>query len=629
MRKNIILQIIVLVIAGIALAASFFRAPKLPLFHADAAWIAILLCGLPILKDAAEGLFTRFDIRADVLVTLALIASIIIGEDFAAGEVAFIMRVGSLLEDLTAARAREGIERLVRLTPRTARLLADGAERIIPADEARSGDLLRVLPGETVPADGKIVSGAAAVDEAVMTGEPLPVDKGPGDAVLSGTTVAEGFFDMRAENAGQDSAVWRLARLARSADAGKAKIVRLADRWATWIVVIALTAAALAWTLTGDVIRAVTILVVFCPCALVLATPAAVTAAIGNASRHHFLVREGDALERLAQTRRVVFDKTGTLTFGRPEVTAVESLVLPEAELYALAASVEARSEHPLARAVVRGFTQTGHAPAPEAEDFAMRPGRGVRARVGGREVLAGSLAFLAEMSVVPPEESAGSESSVQGASRIHLAVDGAYAGHISLADALRPDVGAVITGIRALGVKPTLLSGDREEAVRAAADRAGIAEALSRQLPEDKLAFIDALNKKGEYSCMIGDGINDAPALKAAHVGIAMGGVGSDIACDAADLVLVRDDLAELPHLLSLSRRMMRVIRANLCFSMSLNFAAIGLAAAGLLGPVSGALVHNAGSVFVIVNAAFLLTWKPQETETSPAAHESASAVS
>ena len=380
MRKNIILQIIVLVIAGIALAASFFRAPKLPLFHADVAWIAILLCGLPILKDAAEGLFTRFDIRADVLVTLALIASIIIGEDFAAGEVAFIMRVGSLLEDLTAARAREGIERLVRLTPRTARLLADGAERIIPADEARSGDLLRVLPGETVPADGKIVSGAAAVDEAVMTGEPLPVDKGPGDAVLSGTTVAEGFFDMRAENAGQDSAVWRLARLARSADAGKAKIVRLADRWATWIVVIALTAAALAWTLTGDVIRAVTILVVFCPCALVLATPAAVTAAIGNASRHHFLVREGDALERLAQTRRVVFDKTGTLTFGRPEVTAVESLVLPEAELYALAASVEARSEHPLARAVVRGFTQTGHAPAPEAEGRADAPrgaGRG------------------------------------------------------------------------------------------------------------------------------------------------------------------------------------------------------------------------------------------------------------
>ena len=308
-------QALALGISAVALILSFLEVVPGPV---DPAWLAVLLCGVPIIKEGAEGLFTRFDIKADVLVSMALLASVIIGEIFAAGEVAFIMQLGALLEERTVAKARAGIERLVHLTPRTARRLDGTAESIIPAEEVRVDDLLRVLPGETIPVDGIIVSGQTAIDQSVMTGESLPVDKGPGDAVSSGTVNQFGAFDMRAVKVGEDSSLQRMIRLVQSADAGKARIVSLADRWATWIVVTALTAAAGTWIVTDEVLRAVTILVVFCPCALVLATPTAIMAAIGNATRHGVLVKKGDALERLARVRVVAFDKTGTLTRGHP-----------------------------------------------------------------------------------------------------------------------------------------------------------------------------------------------------------------------------------------------------------------------------------------------------------------------
>ena len=291
-------DVALLVISGIAVVLSLLGVRPFPF---DMAWVAIVLCGVPIILEAVIGLVTAFDIKADVLVSLALIASVAIGEDFAAGEVAFIMQLGGLLEELTVARARAGIEKLVHLTPQTARVLRDGQEIVVPAEQVRVGDLLRVLPGESVPVDGVIVSGQTSINQAVMTGESLPVDKTVGDEVSSGTVNQFGAFEMRATKVGEDSSIQRMIRLVQSADAGKAKIVGLADRWATWIVVIALSAAALTWLVTGEIIRAVTILVVFCPCALVLATPTAIMAAIGNATKHGFLVREGDALERLAR----------------------------------------------------------------------------------------------------------------------------------------------------------------------------------------------------------------------------------------------------------------------------------------------------------------------------------------
>ena len=313
-------DVICLVLGGISLAISLFDLVPLPF---DAAWIAIILCGLPIILEAIIGLVTAFDIKADVLVSLALVASVLIGEDFAAGEVAFIMQLGALLEELTVSKARAGIEKLVHLTPQTARILTANGEKIIPAEQVAIGDRIRVLPGETIPVDGVILSGQTSINQAVMTGESLPVDKTVGDEVSSGTVNQFGAFEMEATKVGEDSSIQRMIRLVQSADAGKAKIVGLADRWATWIVVIALSAAALTWFFSGEIIRAVTILVVFCPCALVLATPTAIMAAIGNATKHGFLVREGDALERLSKVSKVTFDKTGTLTYGTPKVTAI------------------------------------------------------------------------------------------------------------------------------------------------------------------------------------------------------------------------------------------------------------------------------------------------------------------
>ena len=605
-------DVICLVLGGVSLLVSIFGlAPGLPF---DPAWVAIILCGVPIILEAVIGLVTAFDIKADVLVSMALIASVIIGEDFAAGEVAFIMQLGSLLEDLTVAKARAGIEKLVQLTPQTARRISGGAEEVIPAENVRVGDVLRVLPGETIPVDGVILTGVTSVNQAVMTGESLPVDKGPGDEVSSGTVNQFGSFDMRAAKVGEDSSIQRMIRLVQSADAGKAKIVGLADRWATWIVVTALVAAAGTWAVTGEIIRAVTILVVFCPCALVLATPTAIMAAIGNATKHGFLVREGDALERLATVRRVCFDKTGTLTTGHPRVAAVRSFDegLGEDGLYALAASVEARSEHPLGKAVVSGWCEAGGKLA-AAEDFAMLPGRGVSALIGSRRVLAGNIELLASEGAAPGAEmlSAAEEYRERGCTVIYIAVSGAAAGFIALSDMLRPGMADTISAVREAGAEPVLLTGDHRNAAETIARELGITEYKYECLPEDKLAWIDVSQRAGAPVCMIGDGINDAPALKMACTGIAMGGVGSDIAIEAADIALVNDEISELPHLLRLSRRMMRTIKLSLTFSMALNFAAIVLAMTGLLGPVVGALVHNAGSVLVIINSAFLLRWR------------------
>ncbi len=598
-----------LVIGGVSLILSLInsRVPFLPLPF-DISWVAIILCGVPIFLEALIGLITRFDIKADVLVSLALIASVCIHEDFAAGEVAFIMQLGGLLEDLTVAKARAGIEKLVHLTPQTARVLADGTEKIIPAEEVSVGDKIRVLPGETIPVDGVILSGQTSINQAVMTGESLPVDKTAGDAVSSGTVNQFGAFEMEATKIGEDSSIQRMIKLVQSADADKAKIVSLADRWATWIVVIALSAAALTWLFSGEIIRAVTILVVFCPCSLVLATPTAIMAAIGNATKHGFLVREGDALERLAEVNKITFDKTGTLTYGMPVVTAVRSVsAFSEDEIYFYAATVETLSEHPLGKAFVRCYGKG----VATVSAFHMEPGEGVTGQVEGKTVYAGNERLFDKMGISVLEATEAKRYIEQGSTVIYVAVEQVLAGYLVLSDTVREEASQMITRMKALGISPVLLTGDHENAASFIAGKLGIKEHKSNCLPEDKLDIIGTMQASGDVVCMIGDGINDALALKKANVGIAMGGVGSDIAVDAADIALVDDEIKELPHLLALSKRMMTTIKINLTFSMSLNFLAITLAITGLLGPVVGALVHNAGSVAVIINSALLLKWK------------------
>ena len=562
---------------------------KLPV---NLAWVAIILCGLPIIMEAIIGLTTEFDIKADVLVSLALIAAICIGEVFAAGEIAFIMQFGALLEDLTVEKARVGIEKLVKLTPKTARIIENGVERIIESDNVKTGDIIRVLPGESIPVDGIITSGQTSIDQSIMTGESLPVDKTVGDEVASGTINQFGVFEMKAIKVGEDSSIQRMIRLVQSADAGKSKIVGIADRWATWIVIIVLSAAVLTWIFTGEIIRAVTILVVFCPCALVLATPTAIMAAIGNATKHGFLVREGDALERLSKVDTIAFDKTGTLTTGKLTVKEYKSISndFTDEDIFSYAAACEALSEHPIGKAIVNSYKE-----------------------ITGKDVLKckNFLRLLNDNNITVENEEEFNRHINKGSTVIYIGIDSKFAGYIVLSDTLREENSQMISKLSGLGVAPVLLTGDNANAAGNIASALKISEHISECMPEDKLKFIDSREKEEKLVCMIGDGVNDAPALKRATVGIAMGGVGSDIAIEAADIALVDDDVKELPHLLSLSKKMMNTIKLNMSFSMGLNFIAIFLAITGVLNPIVGALVHNAGSILVIINSSLLLKWK------------------
>ena len=579
----------------------------------DVAWIAIVLCGVPILVGAFRGLVFEHDIKADVLVALALIASVATREYFAAGEVALIMQIGSLLEDYTSGKAREGIEKLIRLKPRTAHVLRGGQETELPADEIRRGDLIRVFAGETIPVDGVITEGSTAIDQSVMTGESIPVDKTVGDPVSSGTVNQYGVFLMTAEKESEDSTLQRMIRLAQEAEENKAPVVTLADRWATWLVAAAFACAVGAWLFTGEFMRAVTVLVVFCPCAFILATPTAVLAGIGNAARYGIIVRSGDALERLSRVRRAAFDKTGTVTEGRPRVAELRPLAegIGEKEVLRLAALAEQSSEHPLGKAIVEAYlARGGKLAAPES--FQAAAGRGVAAVADGAEIKVGKRDYMLASGVFPVPENGEAD----GGTEVFVARDGLLMGSVVLRDTVRPDAAAVMAKLKEAGIRPMLLTGDNAAAAARAAREADIDEVHADLLPEDKLAVIKSFAGGGEPVCMIGDGVNDALALAAADAGIAMGGIGSDIAIESADAVLVSDDIRRLPYLFSLMRKVMKKVKVNIAASLVINLTAVVLSALGVLTPVTGALWHNFGSVFVVVNAALLL--RERDTQTA-----------
>ncbi len=604
-------DIVLLMISAVGLAISMAGAYSLPI---DLAWIAIVLCGIPIILEATIGLVRDHDITADVLVALALIASVYIGEFFAAGEVAFIMQLGGLLEELTVSRAQAGLENLVKLSPRTARVIRGDEEVILNAADVMVGDIIRVNPGETIPVDGLIVEGQTSIDQSTLTGESLPVDKTVADEVYSGTLNQFGSFEMRATKRDADSSIQRMIRLVKSADAGKAKIVRLADRWAVWVVIIAITAAIATFLVAHEIIRAVTILVVFCPCALVLATPTAIMAAIGNVTKYGFLVRQGDALERLASVEKIAFDKTGTLTYGKPQVINVASFSseLTDIDLVGIAGSIEKKSEHPLGKAIYN-YLLKSQTTAKEVYDFEMIPGKGVKGTVMGTVYFLGNEALLKENRIVIEKDQ--SEEALKyidkGCTITWVGAGDRCIGYLALSDTIRDTAIGTIEKIKACAVTPVLLTGDNKNAALETGRSLGIDDIKYQCLPEDKMGYISDTIESGKRICMIGDGVNDAPALKQATVGIAMGAIGSDIAVDAADIVLVNDEIENLPHLIALSKHTMAIIKMNLTFSMTLNFVAIILAITGILNPVIGALVHNAGSVIVIVNSAFLLKWK------------------
>lgn len=602
------------VISAVSLVLSITGALK-SLLPFDIAWAAIILCGIPILVGAFKGVVFEHDIKADLLVSLALIAAAATGEFFAAGEVALIMQIGSLLEDYTSGKAREGIEKLIDMTPRTARVVRDGTTAEIPAEEVAEGDILSILAGETIPVDGTILTGETSIDQAVMTGESIPVDKKAGDTVSSGTVNQYGTFTMRADARSENSSLQRMVRLAKEAEENKAPIVTAADRWATWLVVLALACAVLTWIFTGNFLRAVTVLVVFCPCAFILATPTAVLAGIGNAAKYGIIVRSGDALERLSKIRRVAFDKTGTLTHGKPQAAAAVSISpqYSDADILRLAALTEQKSEHPLGKAILAAYGQVG-GKTEEVKDFRVIAGQGVSALAEGKRIIAGKEDLMHSLGIDVAEGlEACREELGKGSTIVYISADDALIGCIALRDTLREDAGETLEKLKAVGIAPMLLTGDNEQAARAIAETVGIHDVRANLLPEEKMKVIKEYAGGAEPICMIGDGVNDALALTGADAGIAMGGIGSDIAIESADAVLVSDEIKRLPYLFGLMQKVMKKVHVNIIASLIINLTAVVLSACGVLSPVTGALWHNCGSVFVVVNAALLLREKDQ----------------
>ena len=601
------------IIGGVLLVFSFVL-PRVDVsLPVDPAWGTVVISGIPLLYLAVWRIIYNpgiSKISSALLITIAMFAAIAIGDLFAAGEVAFIMAIGALLEDATTNRAKKGLKKLISLAPTQGRCIRNGKEEMIPAEKIMKGDLLRILPEETVPVDGVIVNGETSVDQSIMTGESLPVDKAVGDTVFCGTINRFGAIDIRATKVGEDSSLQKLIRMVQEAEDKKAPMARIADRVASWLVPIAMLVAVIAGIATQNIVRAVTVLVVFCPCALVLATPTAIMAAIGQATKYGVIIKSGEALEKMGKVDTIAFDKTGTLTYGKLEVSDVLSFSpeLSKDKLLYLAASAEAKSEHPLGKAIV-AYAKKRALPLSESAAFQMTSGKGISAEVDGYQLLCGNEKYLQEcgVSVTANADAALEKLRLQGKASILVAVNGQCVGVIALSDVLRPEAAAIVQKLAAMQTNTVLLTGDNQKTADYFAAQVGIREVYADLLPEDKVGNIAALQQRDRNVCMIGDGVNDAPALKTASVGVAMGSMGSDIAVEAADIALMSDDISKIPYLKRLSNATVKTIKLSITLSMCINFLAVTLSVLGLLNPTTGALVHNAGSCFVVLIAALL----------------------
>ena len=600
------------IIGGIFLIASFVF-PKVGMeILGNLAWVTILISGSPLVYAAVKKLIRNkgiSKISSALLISVAMIAAVLIDDLFAAAEVAFIMAIGEILEELTTGRAKKGLKKLINLAPTQGRIIRDGKEIIIPAEEIKQGDVIRILPGEAIPVDGIIISGETSVDQSVMTGESIPVDKSVNDEVFSGTINCFGSIDIKATKVGKNSSLQKLIQMVKDAEDKKAPMQRITDKWASVLVPVALVIAIITYILTKDVTRAVTVLVVFCPCALVLATPTAIMAAIGQATKHGIIIKSGEALEKMGKVNTVAFDKTGTLTYGKLEVSDVISLTeLAEKELVKIAASCESKSEHPLGKSILE-YAKIQNIELYQPEEFKMQSGKGVSAIINNEKIICGNEKYFEEANVKIDEnvKTKLSELRLQGKVSVLIAKNQECVGIIALSDVIREEANSIVKKLSAMNTDVILLTGDNKKTADYFAQKAGIKNVHSELLPEEKVSNIIKLQNEGKTVCMIGDGINDAPALKTANVGIAMGIMGSDIAVEASDIALMKDDISKLPYLKRLANATVKTIKFSISLSMFINFLAIALSVLGMLNPTSGALVHNAGSVFVVLIATFL----------------------
>ena len=583
------------------------------IFPFEPSWITVIICGFPLVYLSIRRIVYNkgiSKISSALLISMAMFAAIAIGDIFAAGEVAFIMALGALLEEATTERAKKGLKKLISLAPVKGRKIQDNKEMMVPVESIQSGDYLRILPGETIPVDGRIINGETTVDQSIMTGESIPVDKIIDDDVFGGTINCFGAIDIIATKVGEDSSIQKMIQLIKNAEQKQAPIQRIADTVASRLVPIALMIACIGYLVTGNIIVGVTVLVVFCPCALVLATPTAVMAAIGQATKHGVIIKSGEILETMGKVDTMAFDKTGTLTRGQLAVQSILAVDTDysEIDILQLAASVEAKSEHPIGKAIV------SHAIEQDLEildttSFTMSVGKGIIAVIKGRELYCGNERFLEEHNIIVCDsiQKAINVYRSEGKVSVIIADKEHIIGIITLSDTMRNDVINMISAISSLDMTTVLLTGDSEEAATYIGKKSGVSEIHAELLPGEKVSIIESLQGKHHKVCMVGDGINDAPAMKIADVSIAMGTIGSDIAIETADIALMSDDLSKIPYIKRLSDATIKTIKFSIALSMVINCIAIILSLLEVLTPTTGALVHNVGSCLVVLIAARL----------------------
>jgi len=575
------------------------------------AMAAAVLLGGPIVWHAIKSL-VRKEMHMDELVALAILAAFATGQYTAAGIIAFFMLLSELIESRTALGARASIESLIKLTPTKANLL-DGAgnEREVNVGSLKPGDIVRVRPGDNIAADGEVVDGLSSVNEATITGESLPVDKVPGTQVFAGTNNLTGVLDVKVTKAGKDTTLGKVQSLIIEAEQTKIPIMRIVDRYIKWYTPTILMIAGIVLFFTSDISRAITILVISCPCALILATPTAMVAAISASARLGVLIKNVADLEVAGKITALVFDKTGTVTTGRLYVTKLTPAEGVEAgELLSAAASAEQMSKHPAARAI-QNVAKEANVSISGASDFSETPGKGVRARVDSCVIMVGRESFLAEHDIAMSDVVGPALDEEQGFSTLYVAKDSRCIGWIGLQDKTRPEAGDAVRELFEIGVKRvTMLTGDRDEVASRVAAELGCTDYKAHCLPHDKLAIVERIKKDGHTVAVVGDGINDAPALAAGDLGIAMGAAGSDVAINSASIALMSDDLNRLGFLVRLSRKTRQVIIMNLSVGIIFIILGIWAAAAAWLPAVYAAFLHFVGSLIVVFNSARLVRY-------------------